>query len=222
MAIPKDVSTGTVHQSKVCGSFTVIEYRSAREILIRFNDTGFEKTTRAYEVRTGNIKDPLMPVICGIGFYGDGEYRSKAKGKHTPEYLAWRHMIRRCYDKKDKRYNLYGGAGVKVCQEWHNFQNYAKWYNLNHPNDGKKYQVDKDIKIDGNKLYSPDTCIFATPQENSEKACAKIWSLISPSGNEVQVYNLAKFCRENNLHMQTMWCVMDGRRKHHKGWTKAD
>jgi len=28
------------------------------------------------------------------------------------------------------------------------------------------YQLDKDIKVQGNKLYSPDTCLFVTQEQN--------------------------------------------------------
>lgn len=37
---------------------------------------------------------------------------------NPPEYLAWRDMIRRCHDARDKDYRYYGGRGIVVREEW--------------------------------------------------------------------------------------------------------
>src|SRR4030065_1840946 len=36
----------------------------------------------------------------------------------SPEYYAWKGMIRRCTDKNYQFYENYGGRGILVCQEW--------------------------------------------------------------------------------------------------------
>ena len=56
--------------------------------------------------------------------------------------------------------------GCTVAEEWHNFQNFAKWYEDNYI---EGYQLDKDIKVEGNKVYGPDTCMFISKQENVEE-----------------------------------------------------
>jgi hypothetical protein len=38
------------------------------------------------------------------------------RGKQTPEYNAWRHMLARCSNPRDKRYPAYGGRGIAVCR----------------------------------------------------------------------------------------------------------
>ena len=55
----------------------------------------------------------------------------------------------------------------EVCEEWHNFQNFAKWYDENYYEvKGEKTQIDKDILIKGNKIYSPDKCLFVPQKIN--------------------------------------------------------
>ena len=72
-------------------------------------------------------------------------------------------MLRRCYDA----YYINRCLTYKdcyVCDEWLNFQNFAKWYEDNYYEcNGEEMSLDKDILIKGNKIYSPNTCVF-TPQ----------------------------------------------------------
>ena len=58
-------------------------------------------------------------------------------------------------------------------------------------NDGEKYDLDKDIKKDGNKIYCPEFCQFTSKQKNIEKSRSKSYSFISPSGEVFNVYNLS-------------------------------
>lgn len=76
-------------------------------------------------------------------------------------------MFARCYDEKqlNKRPSYYE---VTICKEWHNFQNFAKWYEDNYyAVKDEVISLDKDILFKGNKVYSPNTCIFVTRYINS-------------------------------------------------------
>ncbi|WPF70161.1 HNH endonuclease [Bacillus phage BC-VP] len=98
--------------------------------------------------------------IYGVGYIGKGTYKSKVDGKRTPQYAIWYAMLKRSYDA---RFHEESPAykGCAVAEDWHNFQNFAKWYDENYYTvDGEKMQLDKDILSKGNKVYSPDTCIF--------------------------------------------------------------
>jgi hypothetical protein len=46
----------------------------------------------------------------------------------------------------------------------------------------------------------------------------KAWIVTNPEGEEFQIRNMAKFCRENDLDKGKMSGVASGNRKHHKGW----
>jgi hypothetical protein len=154
--------------------------------------------------------------VFGVGYVGVGKYLAFSNGIEEPAYNLWIGMLNRCYYVKSlKASPTY--RDCTVAKEWHNYQNFAKWYEDNYV---EGYQLDKDIKVEGNRVYGPDTCMFVTSQENSEKANAKHYTLVSPKGTVVEVYNLMSFCRDNNLNTYCLYSVMSGNRKHHKGWTK--
>lgn len=71
-------------------------------------------------------------------------------------YTLWKDMLGRCYNPNMlKRYPTY--IGCSVCDEWLLFSNFKKWFDKNHV---EGYDLDKDILIKGNKVYSPQTCCF--------------------------------------------------------------
>jgi hypothetical protein len=67
-------------------------------------------------------------------------------------------MLFRCYDKIGRKQNpTYND--VTVCDEWLCFQVFAKWYDDNYYLiDNERMEIDKDILIKGNRVYSPKTC----------------------------------------------------------------
>ena len=46
--------------------------------------------------------------------------KQDGRSKH-PLYGIWRQMMQRCYNEKSKIYRRYGGRGIYVCEEWHDF-----------------------------------------------------------------------------------------------------
>lgn len=88
----------------------------------------------------------------------------------TKEYRAWCLMKNRCYQKKNNRYQYYGGKGIKVCDRWLNC--FEKFYNdMGKCPDG--YSIDR---IDPNKDYSPENCRWADTytQANNKTNCTFI------------------------------------------------
>lgn len=51
---------------------------------------------------------------------------TKHGGWNKSSYNTWRAMMRRCYNPKDKDYPRYGGTGITVCSEWHDYATFAK------------------------------------------------------------------------------------------------
>lgn len=91
-------------------------------------------------------------------------------GKNIRSYDVWLNMMQRCYDDEFKnRQTTY--KDCTVCDEWLSFSNFKKWYDENYPqhleDKGIKLDLDKDLLIAENKIYSPDTCIFIPHCVNS-------------------------------------------------------
>lgn len=157
---------GKVVSTKKSGDFIVKKYVSALEIHVEFISTGYKTIAAAKEVRSGSVKDPLYPSVAGVGFLGIGSHEGTMDGgsKSTPAYEVWRGILRRCYDPTCRNYSIY--RDVEVCKEWYNFQNFADWfYSQEHYDKG--FAVDKDLKVFGNKTYSPDTCTLVPMAVNS-------------------------------------------------------
>lgn len=94
------------------------------------------------------------------------EYRAKTHGltKH-PLYRVWRNAINRCCNPKFTCYDRYGGRGVTICDEWkESFTAFYSWAIANGYQEG--LELDKDMLGNG-LLYSPQTCCWLTPKENS-------------------------------------------------------
>ena len=73
-----------------------------------------------------------------------------------PCYRQWAHMLQRVFCEKYKaRQPTYEKASV--CEEWLTFSNFMSWW------ESKKimsHELDKDLIYYGNKIYSPETCVF--------------------------------------------------------------
>lgn len=215
--ISTSIRPGDVFKSNSYGSFKILSVINAKDVLCEFLDTGYKVTSQAQHIRSGMVKDPLSPSILGVGFFGVGAFSAKS---NIEAYQKWKNMLTRCYSD-EYQLNNKTYIGCSVCAEWHNFQNFAKWYYDNKPIDIEINHLDKDIKVNGNKIYSPSTCMIVTPSANTVEAHCSVRAFISPSGNIVKVLNLSEFARENGLSQPHLSSVCSGKRKSHKGWRSA-
>ena len=149
------------------GKCTVIEYNSFKDVLVKFHNPEFLTKCRMNHLTDGRIKNLLAPLVYGKGYLGVGRY----KPSNRIFYRAWNRVLERAYSEKWLITHPYY-AGTTVCEEQHNFQNFAEWCDgqefFNTIDDkGKKYALDKDILVKGNKTYSPETCCFVPAELNS-------------------------------------------------------
>lgn len=92
----------------------------------------------------------------------DGKKKQKLVWK-CPHYQSWVSMLARCYSAKFQERNpTY--AGCSVSEEWKTFSNFKAWMETQ---DWQDKQLDKDILIEGNKVYSPESCVFVSKIVNS-------------------------------------------------------
>lgn len=86
----------------------------------------------------------------------------KKHGMHgTAVYNAWRGMKKRCYSKSYQHFDLYGGRGITVCEEWR--EDFLAFYKDMGEPPTPKHQLDR-IDNDGN--YTKENCRWVTSQEN--------------------------------------------------------
>lgn len=105
-------------------------------------------------------------MVHNIGYIGQGSHSSSKDGKHTKTYTQWKGMLNRCYSEKfQERYPTYKDCTVDPL--WHNFQNFATWFDENYKLHMQGWHLDKDILVKGNTVYSPETCGFVPTEINN-------------------------------------------------------
>lgn len=147
----------------------IVEYKDSRNIIVEFQDRYKAKIHTAYDAfKRGVAKNPYHPSVYGVGMLGV-KYPSKVNGKNTKEYITWQNMIKRSFSKKEKEeHPTY--KDVTCCKEWLCFENFYEWLhsqkNFQKWFDGYRWDLDKDILIKGNKIYSPETCCLVPNNVN--------------------------------------------------------
>jgi len=153
-------------------------------------------------------------LICGVGI-NDADYQVKPLVNGVRPtclfYSTWARMLERCYSSKFHKIRpTY--IGCSVCDDWIFFSKFKEWMTQQ---DFKNKELDKDILIHENKIYSPSTCIFVTSRVNSllldrglgrgqyaigvhfNKQCKKF---ISSCSNGLKQIHLGAFNTEQEAH----------------------
>ena len=148
----------------------IISFRNREDIDVEFLDENrhVKRNTIYANFIKGQIKNPYDKTMFGIGMLGVGAFKTRENDKlMTREYKTWNNMLIRCYDKKEKEKHESYYDICTVCDEWFNFQNFARWYIDNFYEVGtERMHLDKDILIPGNKLYSPENCLIVPQRIN--------------------------------------------------------
>jgi hypothetical protein len=146
----------------------IVRYINTMDMTIEFQDEYKVKRETYYQnFKIGQIKNPYDPLMTKRGYLGEGKYLAKPNGKNTKEYSIWGALFKRCYCNESQRYRYPAYEGCEVCDEWHNFQNFGKWYEDNWYQVGtERMHIDKDILVKGNKIYSPETCLIVPQRIN--------------------------------------------------------
>lgn len=179
MVVPDDMNYGSIFYGNSGCSVKVLHYAHSSTVWVEMQD-GFIDCFSSAVLRMGGFKDLMYPSVYGVGFLGRGEFQAYSLRKKTKAYSAWSHMLERCYDVRNIGYNRYGGDGVIVSREWHNFQDFAAWYS-------ERYlpgmHLDKDILIPGNKTYGPNSCMLVSREINNAFSYSNHVGVL-PAGNK--------------------------------------
>ena len=154
--------------------------KNSRDVFWRcMCDCGNEKSVTTGHLTCGTVRS------CGCLRKEQAIERIKQAGvlkithgeSRTGLYGVWHCMIQRCENSKNPGYKWYGGKGVKVFDEWHNYANFARWAYLNGYRDIKNIQRSQRLsidRIDSNSDYCPENCRWITVHENSSRAARAV------------------------------------------------
>lgn len=165
-------------------------------------DCGNIITTRANSLLTGNT------TTCGCG-------RIRAITKHnktgTRLFNIWRNIKERCENKSYYNYRLYGGRGIRVCAEWHDFEAFEKWAFANGYDETAKRGACTIDRIDVNGNYEPSNCRWISTKEQANNKRNTVF--ITYNG---VTKSLSEWAEEMDIKKNTLWW------RHSKGWSPRE
>ena len=147
----------------------------------------YTKTKLIYGLAINDADYPVRPIING-------------KPVLCPFYSVWVSMLNRSYCKKSHQKKL-TYIGCSVVDEWLTFSKFKSWMIKQ---DWKGKALDKDVLVQGNKVYSPLTCIFVTQSINS---------LLNKNAALRGKYALG-VCFNKCMGKYSSTCRVDGKNKH--------
>ena len=158
-------------------------------------------------------------AIRSCGCLADEELAKRDKiihtihgGYGTPLYEIYGGIKARCYNPNFHAYQLYGGRGIKMCDEWkdpeNGFKKFRDWSYQNGYSDGCKLSIDR-IDNDGN--YCPENCRWVTRKVQMNNRSANRYIHF-----DKYVFSIKIWSEILNIPGYTITSRLD------KGWSVAD
>lgn len=147
-------------------------------------ECGNKSVVRGDRLKSGKTKS--CGCLRGANMLKHGKYKLKA-------YMAWYHMIERCYNKKSSSYRRWGGRGITVSDSWRSLDNFLN--DMGEPE--KCYSLDR---IDNDKGYSKENCRWATNEEQAQNRRTSIQVTING-----KTASVSKHCRDLGLHNRLIY-----------------
>jgi hypothetical protein len=137
-----------------------------------------------------------------------------------PEYRAYIDAKSRCNNPNSGRYYTHGGRGIKFL-----FSSFDEFF----AEIGKRPEGMTLDRIDNNGNYEKGNVRWATPSQQMSNRnrytrkfrvrneVAKKYKITTPTGDVVEIFNMAEFCRNNGLTKSTLHQTIKGKYTH-KGY----
>lgn len=158
-------------------------------------DCGVERTIYSQSLRSGVSKS------CGCLNKEALHAMAKHGQSATPYYKAWNALVQRCTNPNSTKWHRYGGRGIRVCDRWLTFENFAQDMGPRPPG----MTIDRR---DNDGDYEPGNCRWATPTEQQNNRECNRHILVNG-----QTLTIAQAARAFGIHRGTI------RNRLITGWT---
>lgn len=176
------------------GRLTVLEFvpnESSYSYWLCKCDCGNTKIIESYNLRSGHT------TSCGC-FHSErtSKVHKTHGGTDSRLFRIYRKMKDRCLNPNSNRYKIYGGRGIKICEEWLNdFIVFRDW-SLSHG-----YTDDLSIdRIDSNGNYEPSNCRWVTSKQQARNIKTNLF--VNYKGKQI---TLAEAAELTGINYGSLW-----------------
>ena len=141
------------------------------------------------------VRDDAVKKLSSCGCERNKEValrQTKHSQSRTRLYNIYYSMMGRCTLPRSQRFEMYGGRGISVCEEWSkDFLAFADWAKRTGYDENNHRLSLERIDVDGN--YCPENCkwILIDDQADNRRTTIRMANI-----------SLAHFCREAGLNYQ--------------------
>ncbi len=192
------------------GRLTVLSYvetrRGGKAFWLCRCDCGNESVVSSCDLRSGHTQS------CGCLYRESiGNIRRTHGMTNTRLFGVWMNMIGRCSNTNVSGAKNYVGRGISVCEEWHDFSQFAKWALANGYQDNAKRGACTLDREDNDGDYEPSNCRWVTQKINCRNTRRNI--VVEIGGVKKTV---AEWAEERGVKPQT------ARDRIRKGWNPIE
>ena len=153
---------GAVFKTNNSGECIVVDYVNYENVTVEFVETGYKTKTRMDNLIRGKVKDYLYPSVYNQGILGVDFCNDEVK---TKQFMLWKNMLKRCYSEtsliKSPTYH-----NCKVSDKFVEYPYFKVWCSKQIGFDQDGWELDKDVLVKGNRIYSEHTCCFVPKEIN--------------------------------------------------------
>lgn len=138
----------------------IAEYNNSQDITVQFVKTKELVECSYIQFQRRTLKSHFTPSVCGVGIVGKEATRDE-NGKLLDSFVCWSSMLNRAYSAKfHEKYPTYKGCGIE--ESWLIYANFKTWYknNFYEIKELGRTNLDKDVLVKNNKIYSSSNCVF--------------------------------------------------------------
>ena len=173
--------------------------KHGHQIYLCHCDCGNEKIVALGNLKTGKSTNCGCVKIANLK---GNDYNKKHGMSFSREYRTWESMIARCECETNREYSDWGGRGIKVCERWHDFNNF-------YADMGKRPPNTTLDRIDNNGNYEPSNCRWANAKTQANNRRSN--TLITFNG---KTQTLQQWADETGIYKNTI-----SMRINHYGWS---
>lgn len=143
----------------------IVKKLCPKKVLIKFIGYEYLEVEVYYaNLLRGKVKNPLRRSVYGAGYLGVGKYMSSVNGIESLAYQYWKRVLERNFCSKKQLVNP-SYIDCSVSEEFTCYQDFAKWFE-EQPFFERGWEIDKDLLLKGNKIYSPENCCLIPREIN--------------------------------------------------------